>query len=46
VVRNRTLGDLALHSFRLLEFIVFGAEKGSGQVKLDNDVEATLLEPE
>jgi ABC-2 type transport system ATP-binding protein len=46
VIRNRTPGDLALHSFRLLEFIVFGAEKGSGQVKLDNEVEATLLDPQ
>jgi ABC-2 type transport system ATP-binding protein len=46
VIRNRTPGDLALHSFRLLEFIVFGTEDGSGQVKLDDDVEATLVDPE
>jgi hypothetical protein len=45
VIRNRTPGDLALHSFRLLEFIVFGTEDGSGQVKLDDDVEATLVDP-
>jgi ABC-2 type transport system ATP-binding protein len=44
VIRNRTQGDLALHSFSLLEFIVFGTESGSGQVKLDNDVSATLVE--
>lgn len=46
VIRNRTPGDLALHSFRLLEFVVFGTESGSGQVKLDDDVEATLVDPE
>jgi ABC-type polysaccharide/polyol phosphate transport system ATPase subunit len=46
VIRNRTQGDLALHSFRLLEFVVFGTEDGAGQVKLDDDVEARLLDPE
>jgi ABC-2 type transport system ATP-binding protein len=44
VIRNRTQGDLALHSFSLLEFIVFGTESGSGQVKLDNDVTAKLVD--
>ena len=44
VIRNRTQGDLALHSFSLLEFVVFGTESGSGQVKLDNDVSATLID--
>jgi ABC-2 type transport system ATP-binding protein len=44
VIRNRTQGDLALHSFSLLEFVVFGTESGSGQVKLDNDVSATLVD--
>jgi ABC-type polysaccharide/polyol phosphate transport system ATPase subunit len=46
VVRNRTQGDLALHSTRLLEFVVYGTESGSGQVKLDDKVEATLVDPE
>jgi ABC-2 type transport system ATP-binding protein len=46
VVRNRTQGDLALHSLSLLEFVVFGTGMGSGHVKLDDDVEATLLDPE
>ena len=46
VIRNRTQGDLALHSFSLLEFVVYGTETGSGQVKLDDDVEATLVDPE
>jgi ABC-type polysaccharide/polyol phosphate transport system ATPase subunit len=46
VIRNRTQGDLALHSFRLLEFIVYGTEDGSGHVKLDDSVEARLLDPE
>ena len=46
VQRNRTPGDLALHSSRLLEFVVFGTETGAGQVKLNDDVEATLVDPE
>jgi hypothetical protein len=46
VIRNRTEGDLALHSFRLLEFVVYGTETGTGQVKLDDDVEATRVDPE
>ncbi len=46
VIRNRTQGDLALHSFSLLEFVVYGTEGGSGQVKLDDDVEATFVDPE
>ncbi len=46
VIRNRTQGDLALHSFSLLEFVVYGTESGSGQVKLDDDVEVTLVNPE
>jgi ABC-2 type transport system ATP-binding protein len=45
VIRNRTQGDLALHSFRLLEFVVYGTETGSGQVKLRDDVDATLIDP-
>ena len=45
VVRNRTAGDLALHSFSLLEFVVYGTDSGAGQVKLDDDVQVTLLDP-
>jgi ABC-type polysaccharide/polyol phosphate transport system ATPase subunit len=43
VLRNRAAGDLALHSFRLLEFVVYGTEIGAGSVKLDDAVEATVL---
>jgi ABC-type polysaccharide/polyol phosphate transport system ATPase subunit len=43
VIRNRTQGDLALHSFSLLEFIVYGTEGGSGHIKLDNDVRAKIV---
>ncbi len=46
VIRNRTPGDLALHSFNLLDFVVYGTESGSGQVKLEDSVEATLVDPE
>ena len=43
VIRNRTQGDLALHSFSLLEFMVYGTEGGSGHIKLDNDVQAKIV---
>jgi ABC-2 type transport system ATP-binding protein len=46
VIRNRAAGDLALHSFRLLEFVVYGTEVGSGSVRLDDSVEARILPPE
>jgi len=45
VIRNRTAGDLALHSFNLLDFIVYGTGGGTGHVKLDDDVEARIVEP-
>jgi ABC-type polysaccharide/polyol phosphate transport system ATPase subunit len=46
VFRNRTPGDLALHASDVIEFVVFGTEIGSGSVKLDDDVEATVVDPE
>jgi ABC-2 type transport system ATP-binding protein len=45
VIRNRTQGDLALHSFSLLEFVVYGTGGGPGHIKLDNDVEAKIVDP-
>jgi ABC-type polysaccharide/polyol phosphate transport system ATPase subunit len=45
VLRNRTAGDLALHTLRLLEFVVYGTDLGAGSVKLDDDVHARLLAP-
>jgi ABC-2 type transport system ATP-binding protein len=45
VFRNRATGDLALHSFRLLEFMVYGTEPGPGSVRLNDDVTASILPP-
>jgi ABC-2 type transport system ATP-binding protein len=45
VIRNRAAGDLALHSLRLLTFTVYGTEPGSGSVRLNDDVRATILPP-
>jgi ABC-type polysaccharide/polyol phosphate transport system ATPase subunit len=45
ISRNRTLGDLALHDLRLLDFVVYGTRPGPGTVTMDVDVEAAL-EPE
>jgi ABC-type polysaccharide/polyol phosphate transport system ATPase subunit len=42
ILRNRTAGDLALHKLRLLEFVVFGTERGPGSVQLRNDVHAVI----
>ena len=40
ISRNRSRGDLALHSLRLLDFVVYGTEPGPGSVALDVDVVA------
>ena len=50
ISRNRTEGDLALHTLRLLEFIVFGTQPGAGSVHVDVDVSsrsraAAMAEP-
>jgi ABC-2 type transport system ATP-binding protein len=45
VLRNRAAGDFALHVLRLLQFTVYGTELGSGSVKLNDDVRATVLPP-
>jgi ABC-2 type transport system ATP-binding protein len=43
VVRNRAAGDLALHTFKLLEFLVYGTEVGAGSVRMNDDVEARIV---
>jgi ABC-type polysaccharide/polyol phosphate transport system ATPase subunit len=45
VSRNRAAGDLAFHALRLLDFTVFGTDPGAGNVRLDDDVHATVLPP-
>lgn len=41
--RNRTSGDLALHTLRLLEFTVYGTEPGPGSIRLREDIHAVIL---
>jgi ABC-type polysaccharide/polyol phosphate transport system ATPase subunit len=43
VLRNRTAGDLALHALKLIEFVVYGTERGPGSVQLNDDVRATIV---
>jgi ABC-type polysaccharide/polyol phosphate transport system ATPase subunit len=43
ISRNRAAGDLALHSLRLLEFVVFGTEPGPGSVQLRDEVRAEIV---
>jgi ABC-type polysaccharide/polyol phosphate transport system ATPase subunit len=45
VIRNRTVGDLALHDLRLLEFTVYGTEPGAGSVRLNDEVRASVIPP-
>jgi len=42
IMRNRTLGDLALQPLRLLDFVVFGTQSGPGTVSVDSDIDVTL----
>jgi ABC-2 type transport system ATP-binding protein len=44
ISRNRTMGDLALHALRLLDFVVYGTKPGPGSVSIEADVQA-LVEP-
>jgi ABC-2 type transport system ATP-binding protein len=46
ILRNRTQGDLALHALHLLDFFVYGPQRGSGNVIVDADVKARLIEEE
>ena len=45
-LRNRTAGDLALHTLRLLEFRVFGTESGPGSIELQEDIRASVVDRE
>ncbi len=44
-LRDRTAGDLALHTLRLIEFTVYGTDSGAGSIELHDDVRAVILEP-
>jgi ABC-type polysaccharide/polyol phosphate transport system ATPase subunit len=44
ILRNHSAGDLALHSVRLLEFMVYGTKPGPGSVELRDDVVITVLD--
>jgi ABC-type polysaccharide/polyol phosphate transport system ATPase subunit len=44
--RNRTSGDLALHTLRLLEFTVYGTEPGPGSIQLQDEIRAVVVEPD
>jgi ABC-type polysaccharide/polyol phosphate transport system ATPase subunit len=42
ILRNRSVGDLALQPVRLLDFLVFGTHPGPGSVSVQADIEATM----
>jgi ABC-2 type transport system ATP-binding protein len=42
IMRNSTLGDLALQPLRLLGFVVFGTQSGPGTISVDADVDLTI----
>jgi hypothetical protein len=42
ISRNRSIGDLALHLLRVLEFVVYGTSPGAGAVGVHTDVEAVI----
>jgi ABC-2 type transport system ATP-binding protein len=44
ILRNHTTGDLALHAVRLLEFVVYGTERGPGSVQLQDDVRVEIVD--
>ena len=45
VSRNRSGGDLALQPLRILEFVVYGTQRGAGTVSVNASVDASV-EPE
>jgi ABC-2 type transport system ATP-binding protein len=45
ISRNRAAGDMALHSLRLLDFMVYGTDAGPGSVRIEDDVQAVLETP-
>jgi ABC-2 type transport system ATP-binding protein len=46
ILRNRTQGNLAMHALHLLDFFVYGTRQGSGNVIVDAEVQARLIEEE
>jgi ABC-type polysaccharide/polyol phosphate transport system ATPase subunit len=44
ILRNRVQGNIALHALHLLDFFVYGTRQGSGNVIVDADVQARLIE--
>jgi ABC-type polysaccharide/polyol phosphate transport system ATPase subunit len=44
ILRDRTEGDLAMHVLQVLSFFVFGTRRGPGNVVVDADVDARLIE--
>ncbi len=42
ISRNRSVGDLALHVLRLLDFVVYGTSPGPGHVSVEADVQAEI----
>jgi ABC-type polysaccharide/polyol phosphate transport system ATPase subunit len=46
ISRNRAAGDIALHSLRLLDFVVYGTEPGPGSMQMRDEVRAVIEGPE
>ncbi len=46
IARNRAVGDLAMHSMRLHDFVVYGAHPGPGSVQIQDDVSVTRISGE
>ncbi len=44
ISRNRSIGDLALHVLRLIDFVVYGTEPGPGSISVQTDLEAIVEE--
>ncbi len=42
ISRNRSMGDLALHLLRVLDFVVYGTKPAAGAVTVDTDVTAVI----
>jgi hypothetical protein len=42
ISRNRSVGDLALHVLRLLDFVVYGTQPAPGPVTIETDVDAVI----
>jgi ABC-2 type transport system ATP-binding protein len=42
ISRNRSVGDLALHVLRLLDFVVYGTHPAPGPVTMQTDIDAVI----